>query len=203
VSDPKIGRDNDGKGERIEAWMKRVPGDVHKAVGILRARTFLDLDAALTCVSIALLEAITRWGKKSGPPGERDTWAPYLAHAAYHVHLRKPTKDARLLEFRAPVGDEHQPIALDTPAKDPSPEEIVISREDFARASKHLLELSRSQMLVIVLWMLDYSYAEIAWRLGISESRARTLKQEGILTLRSIMLRKSDDSGGRNGLETA
>jgi len=29
------------------------------------------------------------------------------------------------------------------------------------------------------------------------------LKQEGILALRSKMLRQSDDSGGRNGLETA
>jgi len=203
VSDRKSRRGKGGKRERIEAWIRQLSGDVRKAVGMVRARTSLDLDGALTCVSIAVLEAINRWGKKSGPPGERETWAPYLAHAAYHVHLRKLTKDAKLLEFRAPVKDEHHPVALDTPAKDPSPEEIVIFKEDFARASKHLLELSRSQINVIVLWMVDYSYAEISLRLGIAESRARTLKQEGILALRSKMLRQSDDSGGRNGLETA
>jgi RNA polymerase sigma factor (sigma-70 family) len=203
VSDRKSRRGKGGKRERIEAWSRQITCEVRKAAWILCGWTHLDLDAAQTCLSIAVLEMVTKWKKQSGPPEHVEHWAPYLATSAYHVSLRGATKDAKLLEYRAPVADELNPFALDTPARQPSPEEAVIFKEDFGRALKCILDLSRSQKIVVVLWMIGFSYTSIARAMGKSESRVRTLKQKAIEALRSKMFQKSEDSGGRNARDIA
>jgi DNA-directed RNA polymerase specialized sigma24 family protein len=187
--------------EWIRNWFQEISTAIPKAVWILRGHAKMDMDAAYTSLSILILELIDRW-EESGPPKKVKDWAPYLATSAFHVYIREPRKDSRLLEFRAPVGTENSP-PLDTPDGKASPEEPAILRELIIMVALRILELPKSQMKVIMLWALDYSDSDVSFALGVSQSRVRSLRSNALRTLRSKMSPGSDDSGGQEASEIA
>lgn len=185
----------------LEDWLPKVSAAIPASVRILRGRAKMTLDAAYTSLNILILKLIKRW-RRCGPPAHVKEWPPYLAKSAYRLHIQKPRKDAKFLEFRTPVPTVHS-AALDTPDDQAHPEETLITREQFGRAAVYILGLSRSQMKVVVLWAMGYPDSDIAFVLNVSESRIRSLRSQGFRRLRSKMLQGSDDSGGQNASEIA
>jgi len=197
-------RDPNGNQPRphwLDAWFKEVASALPMTVWILRGFAKMDMDAAYSSLSILILDLVDRW-ERSGPPSYVTDWAPYLATSAFHVHIQEPRKDARLLEFKTPIGTEDSP-PLDTPSGEAGPEEPAIAKELIATVAVRILELPKSQMKVIVLWALDYSDSDVAYALGVSESRVRSLRSNALRTLRSKMLPGSDDLRGQNSSEIA
>jgi DNA-directed RNA polymerase specialized sigma24 family protein len=169
--------------ERLAEWRQAIRKDYEKAITIVRFRDNLTEAEAIDCLHNAILRLLHQWRKK-GPPDDVQSWPSYLAHSAHHEHLRRPTKDARLLVFRPPVGDERNPIALDTPAVQPASDERIIRREMIRKVWPELVKLPMKQAGAFLLWAIGRTFSEIASILKVAEGRARVLKHNAVKMLR-------------------
>ena len=168
---------------RLENWKNSIEKDCRKAFWILHKVVGLEFDRAHECLNTAVQELLWQW-RTEGPPPYVEHWAAYLANSAYHVHIRPPRKDAKLLVFMPPVADKRNPIALDKADDRPEPPENALRRDEFQRVWAEVIKLPKPKAVAVVLWALGFDFAEIAQVLEVSPSHARSLKSKGIQALR-------------------
>lgn len=175
--------EQDRNGERLEECKRGIRDAYSKALRILRSKAAVSEDRAYECLNTAIGNLLSEW-RSSGPPDQVSNWAAYLVQSAFHVHIKGPVKDERLLVFMPPVADLEYPVPLDPPSREPGPQEKAVAREEFDEVWEDMVTLSGRQMLVLVLWAIGLSYAGIAYGLDTTESHVRSIKDKAIKSLK-------------------
>lgn len=174
--------DSDEVRRRFDDWKRQIGKPYIMAFWLLRRKVRLPFEHAWDCLNTALVSLLKQW-QKDGPPDRVENWASYLATAAYNVYLRRPTRDARLLVFKAALED------LLSLSKDQDPAEIAAIRDEFANALGVLMDLPRPKAAgAVLLWALGGTFAEIATALNTTVVNARALKHLGIRDLQKRMV---------------
>lgn len=170
---------------RFENWKKAIWEPYNMAFWLLLRRIPMPFEQAWDCLNTAIATLLKQW-EKVGPPENVENWASYLAKAAQNVYLRRPTRDNRLLVFRATIPDAWI-LSLEDPA------ETAAIRDEFSMALGVLMELPNAKAgTALFLWTLGWNFAEIARVLNTTAGNARVLKHHAMKDLtRSMKLRSA------------
>src|SRR5579862_5160120 len=179
------------KARRLGKASRLFPSDVGGSLGevyfpvsrALAALAKLPSDDAQTCVTTACMDLLEQW-QNSGPPGHLRNPFAYVLKTAKNVLRRKPRKDERLLEYRAPVSDGPSRPAFDPSGSEKEPSEKALLREELDRRLNDWQQLPLRQRGVLMMNCQGFSLGETARTMKVSASYARSLKHKGLVLLR-------------------
>lgn len=115
---------------------------------------------------------------------------PWLFKVAYHAFVDWHRKQvSRPLQYMEQLPEREDQLATD-------PAQALVSQEMWASAQTHLELLPERQRQVILLFAMQFSYAEIAEVLGISLADVKRSLFRGRQKMRKLWREKADDEQG-------